>query len=58
MKKNRIRHSKQQQQQQKQSLESLVQHVQKMECLDKDDVVDERAGLYKFTVCYYGYNMD
>jgi len=56
MKKNRLHSGKQQQQ--KRSLESIVQHVQQMQCLDKDDVVDERAGLYKFTVCSCGYNID
>lgn len=42
-------HHKQQQQHQL-SLESLVQQVQQMKGLDKDDVIDDKAGLYKFTV--------
>lgn len=37
---------------QQQSLESLVNTVQQMKGLDKDDTVDERNGLYKFTVCH------
>ena len=43
----RSNHKKQQQQ----SLESLVKQVQQTKGLNKDDTVDERAGLYKFTVC-------
>ena len=42
--------------QRQQSLESVVKKVQQMEQLDRDDVVDERRGLYKFTVS--GYCMD
>ena len=39
--------------QQQLSLGSLVQQVQQMKGLDKDDVVDDKAGLYKFTVQNY-----
>ena len=34
------------------SLQSLVQQVQQVKGLDKDDVIDDKAGLYKFTVQY------
>ena len=40
----------------RQSLASLVKEVQSNEGLDKNDVVDEKAGLFKFTVCCYGYD--
>lgn len=38
--------------QQQQSLEHVVQQVQQIQHLDKDDVVDEKTSLYKFTVCH------
>ena len=49
----RSNHHKKQQQL---SLESLVKQVQETDELNKEDIVDEKAGLFKFTVCYYGYD--
>ena len=43
-------HHHKQHHQHQQSLESVVKKVQQMEQLDRDDIIDERRGLYKFTV--------
>lgn len=42
--------------QQRQSLESLVKQAEINQGLNKDDEVNERAGLFKFTVCCYSYH--
>ena len=48
---HRMKKKKSTHHQQKRSLQSLVKQVQEVEKLDKDDTVDEKAGVYKFTVC-------